>query len=269
MDKILIVGDLHLYNKTPISRIDKYEETILNKLDKILEMNYNIIIFTGDIFHKLNISKDYIEKVISVFYKYKDKRIYTIVGNHDILHNDIAYIKDSPLGILFSTHFINPLDRLITDEYEIIGWNYSERDKYPITDKESVLIAHEFASDLNDNDWSKFNNVVLGHDHLKYDIKKMFNTTLYRPGAVGRLTSAEKDINKIYFVDLNNKCYIDMDVEKNVWNSKNIELKKELKISKSNIQVDSIEEVLKKFDFDDNIKREFLDLYKEIKNAGI
>ena len=88
MLKLYFVGDLHLHDVSPSSRIDDYSQAILDKLSQVFtkakESNVDAIIFEGDIFHKPSgISVRYLNKVIDVF-KEAHCPCYSVIGNHDV-----------------------------------------------------------------------------------------------------------------------------------------------------------------------------------------
>ena len=83
-NSIVIIGDLHLNSSTPVSRIDDYANTSIEKLETLLDIcvsrKYNKIILLGDVTHKYQQPLSYIYKVMEVFNKFKN-----ILDKHDPL----------------------------------------------------------------------------------------------------------------------------------------------------------------------------------------
>ena len=104
MEKIknlAIIGDCHFHYKSPISRIDDYPNTCLEKLDTLLEIctnrDYKHLVILGDVFNKPTQSIEYLYKVISKLDKFKKNNInvYSIYGNHDLIFDKLAIVNIS------------------------------------------------------------------------------------------------------------------------------------------------------------------------------
>ena len=279
---IIFAGDLHLTHKTPSSRLDDYPTTILTKLEWILS-HKGIKIFTGDIFDRIDIPREYLNKVINVFEKFKDEEVYTIVGNHDMLYGSNQYMNRTPIGILFSTKFLKPLDTLETPEFEIIGWNYGENGrKYPTTKKKAILVAHGFyevgqeKERILQSDIDRFDVAVFGHDHNIYEEKGL----LFRPGSISRMTSKNEDSQRDFIQILDMKedlsyNYVKYNTDKNVFNQAFIQLKRKVKETKKfdisifkNFEAESLEHILESQDFSEfanQTKEDFKRMYAEFK----
>lgn len=218
MKKYYFVGDLHLTDSNPRSRIDDFSNTILAKLDYIFkkasEDKIEAIFFLGDIFHKPSgLSTKYLNKVIEIFQR-STVPCYTIIGNHDIPFSKIDEVDNTSLGVLFKSKALIHLDEYNIDENIIIkGFDYGidiSGCRKP-DNKTAICIAHSYGEDVSfgvtdkpeylkwsvDND-QPYDFYILGHDHSYHPDKKIFdNSTLYRLGALSRITSAPSDTTRI------------------------------------------------------------------------
>ena len=214
------VGDLHLTDINPKSRIDNYPLSILEKLEDIFskarDENVDAIFFLGDIFHKPSgLSTRYLNKVIETFQKSPCK-CYTIIGNHDIPYNRLEDVENTSLGILFKSKALYHLDRYcIQPDIVIYGYDYgndiSQVEKPDNRVKISICLSHSYGEDISFGSsgkpeffrWSSlnlnpFDYYILGHDHSYHQPKNIFlNSVVYRTGALSRQTSGITDIKRV------------------------------------------------------------------------
>lgn len=212
------VGDLHLTDVNPKSRIDDYPLSILDKLssifDKARDENVQAIFFLGDVFHKPSgLSTRYLNRVIEAFQK-SPCPCYTIIGNHDIPYNRVEDVENTSLGILFKSKALLHLDRYeIKPGVAIYGYDYgtdiSQIEKE--SSETAICLSHSYGEDVSFGDSSKpeffrwsdlnlspFDFYILGHDHSYHEPKTVFlNSTLYRVGALSRQTSAVSDTKRV------------------------------------------------------------------------
>ena len=228
MHSFYFIGDLHINDINPRSRIDDFSSTILNKLEEVFEKaranNIEAIFFLGDIFHKPSgLSTKYINKVIETFQK-SPCDCYTIIGNHDIPFNKINEVDNTSLGILFKSKALIHLD-----EYKVLGNNkvlaavkgFDYNNDISGIDKEndypSICLSHSYGEDVSFGvvdkpeyfKWSTeckkpYDYYILGHDHSYHPNKKIYdNSIIYRLGALSRITSTPSDTErKIQILEL-------------------------------------------------------------------
>lgn len=230
MSKYYFVGDLHLHDVNPRSRIDNYPIALLNKLKNIFHNakinDIKAIFFLGDIFHKPSgLSTRYLNSVIETFQQ-SPCPCYTIIGNHDIPFNRVEDVDNTSLGILFKSKALMHLDRYdVTSDISIFGYDYNTDISYiekPSNCKLGICLSHSYGEDVSFGDaegkaeyfkWSKPNNnpfdlYVLGHDHSDHNLMKIYDgrSWLARFGALTRITSATSDTQReisILEVDFN------------------------------------------------------------------
>jgi DNA repair exonuclease SbcCD nuclease subunit len=220
ISNILFVGDIHLNSSTPQSRIDDYSITSINKLKqirKICENNgYEVVILTGDIFHKNRQPLSYLNKVVETFKSFRDRdiKVYTIAGNHDLSYDKMEYIDHSPLGNVLTSDIVMHLDELEIEtetgyKVKVKGFDYPDELEPSNTDDISICIAHRFYENMyEDKSITKkdvedlgYDIYVLGHDHRRYQYKKIGGSFVIRPGSVMRGTSHNYNLEREVFVD--------------------------------------------------------------------
>ena len=212
------VGDLHLTDTNPKSRIDDYPSSILEKLENIFDKaksdNVECIFFLGDVFHKPSgLSTRYLNKVIETFQK-SPCPCYTIIGNHDIPYNRLEDVSNTSLGILFKSKALLHLDKYsIKPGITVYGYDYgidiSQLEKSE--DKIAICLSHSYGEDVSFGSsdkpeffkWSSlnlnpFDYYILGHDHSYHEPKTVFlNSIVYRTGALSRQTSSVTDTKRV------------------------------------------------------------------------
>lgn len=233
MNKYYFVGDLHLHDVNPRSRIDNYSQAILDKLidvfNKAKENDIKAIFFLGDIFHKPSgLSTRYINNVIGTFQQ-SPCPCYTIIGNHDIPFNRVEDVDNTSLGILFKAKVLKHLNEYeIAPGIKVFGYDYNTDITYiekPTDCRLGICLSHSYGEDVSFGDaegkaeyfkWSKPNNnpfdvYVLGHDHSFHETMDIYtNSILFRFGALSRVTSAVSDIQReitILELDINESDY--------------------------------------------------------------
>lgn len=225
---ILIVGDLHLNSSTPISRIDDYADTSIEKLNNLLSLcmdkSISVVILLGDVFHKPQQPLSYLYRVIEAFNKFKDNGIdvYSIVGNsHDVPYDKVAYLPKTSLGLLFKTGALIKLEResFITKEGYIItffGYDYEQHIESienikDLSSRVNVCVCHRFyeysfsSSSLTESMIKSlgYNIYCCGHEHQPHDLVNVDGRFIVRPGRFMRGTSDNYNIeNTSVFVDI-------------------------------------------------------------------
>jgi len=217
--KIAIVGDSHLTDVSPKERIDPdYFGTILDKIRAIYENN-DIIIHLGDLFDKPTLNHSALNRIFSFFLEMRNKRIFSIIGNHDVPHLNSNLLFRTTLGHLDTLGFV----RVVDENFKAGGISFDvvkfgSIAHIPLEKKSDFLIGHCFFENEFDPDYSLkmkevsesgYKNVFLGHDHSPYDIQKIGDTDLYRIGSICRNTAHNYNLK-----DIKNRIrYIRLDVE--------------------------------------------------------
>jgi DNA repair exonuclease SbcCD nuclease subunit len=202
--KIGIVGDLHIA-PIPDKRIDDYFQAGLGKIEQISKY-CDVIIFLGDIFTSARVDERFVYSLIQHLNFCKNMynvKFYTIVGNHDVVHEDENNLQDSSLGIL---QISGAMD-IILDKPLLIGdYSFStipvnfKRAKDVLPSKkvisnltEVLLVHHEYETGTNCFSYEDFRQlncqwIFLGHDHKPFDEGRIVypEFTIYRSGSIMR-----------------------------------------------------------------------------------
>ncbi len=119
--KLIWRTDIHLSDKTPVSRKDNWKETIFNKIrqvGKLAEKHNAVAVLDGGDFFDIKSpsrnSHELVREVIDIHKEYPCP-VYANVGNHDCVYGDYAFLPQQPLGVLFSS---GCFERLY-DEHEV------------------------------------------------------------------------------------------------------------------------------------------------------
>ena len=228
MSKVLIIGDTHFSNRCPISRKDDYPNTLIAKLLGVKGLikvnNVSDVIFLGDLFNTKGLDLSYFTLVYNVFKEIKEEtkcKLYTIVGNHDLLYRNRELLSSSPITLLTVSGLFEQTREL--DVLNIGGLDFTFTDYSLPVDQicdakspNSVLIGHYFF----ENGWGDTSHTLtsamckklgykfyfLGHDHTPYEpFIKGFQ--VHRPGSFSRGTSQSCQVRR----DNIQVCLLDTD----------------------------------------------------------
>lgn len=104
--KLLFVGDVHLSDRPPTTRTERYRDDILAKLREIaalsVEHDVRATIFLGDIFHSKvphRTSHETVQELVDILRL--TRRPIILPGNHDYSGANPATLDRAPLGVLF------------------------------------------------------------------------------------------------------------------------------------------------------------------------
>ena len=226
IDNILFIGDPHFNSRTPLSRLDDYADLTIKKLDSLLKQSIKLsvtkIIFTGDFFDTVDQTMIYMNRLILKLNEFKDNNIeiYSIIGNHDFVGNNLQYFPRSPLHMLFQTGVIKQLDTLVTENKTLIqGLHWTEREtkldeiKQLANDHQlntNILVQH-YAVDntipnesINRSELDMFKIIVAGHDHKPYLEELNTKQLVLRPGSFIRRTKDVYNLDRDIYMYLYN-----------------------------------------------------------------
>lgn len=219
-NKILGIGDIHL-KPTYNSRLDDVKKTFENKISSIKkiceELKPDRIVCTGDWFedkNPYNCSPGFLAWALGLL-TFLDTPIYSIVGNHDIRNNDIGTLRTQPLGVLISA---GAIQRLFNEDG---GYDYGEdlleKAKEPrspgglgvfhcyTSESGGSMFGNEIVYPLKLFGSFGYSHVLIGHDHQCYDLAKVRDTWVHRPGSLFRMRRDDVDLNrsiKVSYIDL-------------------------------------------------------------------
>lgn len=266
--KFLYVGDLHQDELTPIHRIDDFNETRKEKISEILKIakdnNVNAILHGGDFFNRPKMSNEFVTSIIETWNKklisidiqeltfqfkagiisekeylnainqYKQNTIpfISIIGNHDLIGDNIESYPKTSLNVLETSGFLHIVDKenpIIFKENDlsvaITGFHYDrELDKSQdklgyIVDKKVEVdgkpcdyqihlthgmltpisygkkFTHTTISEIQDK--TNADLTINGHDHVGFDTIYYKDKIFANPGSPFRLTADKKEINRM------------------------------------------------------------------------
>lgn len=215
----LTVGDIHLKDRTPASRLDNYRQTSFDELRQIrqiaLDEKVDAVFCTGDIFDDpaaTRNSHSLVCETINLFKSFPCP-VYSIVGNHDISYHRQDTIDKQPLGVLFASGAVKKLDREVIKGVEFVGVHYDEANSYETLSfekkprKKLIAVCHVLASlDGGDMfgeaiysykqlaDQSGVDVYVFGHYHHDQGIQKVGDKQFVNLGAIARGALNEDNI---------------------------------------------------------------------------
>ena len=215
--KIGIVGDLHIA-PIPDKRIDDYFQAGLDKIEQVSKY-CDVIIFLGDIFTSARVDEKYVYDLIQHLNFCKNMynvKFYTIVGNHDVVHEDENNLRDSSLGILQISGAMNIIldEPLLLENYSFstIPVNFKKAKEILPSKKvnsnltEVLLVHHEYETGTNCFTYEDFKNlgynmIFLGHDHKPFDQGRIIypEFTIYRSGSIMRNRADDYNFTRVLY----------------------------------------------------------------------
>ena len=223
VDKMAIVGDMHLSSRTPSSRLDDYSNTSIEKLDKLLNLcvknDIKYVVTLGDLFNSPTDSLLYVNRVMQKFKQFERKGIFvfSILGNHSVANMKHENVDKCSEGILYTSHLVREL------QYEpftskcgysigLYGYHYSQPIGLPTKgDDISICVSHRGYNESYDGSLTKtaclelgFNIYCLGHFHQPYNTVFESNYIVVRPGRFMRNTADDFNFTNEIYVDVLN-----------------------------------------------------------------
>ena len=133
--KFIFRTDVHLADRGPVSWKGDYTEEIFDCLRQIGHMATReeaiAVLDGGDYFHLKAPTRNphWIVERSAEIHKSYPCPVYSVVGNHDITHNNLETLEKQPLGVLLKTGVFKPLGEQIFEEegfrVRVVGMPYS------------------------------------------------------------------------------------------------------------------------------------------------
>jgi DNA repair protein SbcD/Mre11 len=201
-----IILDPHFSQATPASRKDDYKDAMFKKMDWVIrqanEKHWRALIVAGDFFSIKPLGWEFMTELTSIL---RGSRcpVYSIAGNHDIYYENLESLCKTPLGLLFETGIVKPLN--VIEDGLFTGLSYSKSmtiPQAPDVEGHRILVCHAFLGgnsfDGSGSDWlyypdiinAGYSVVIAGHDHAPYPAYKPTGSDLLvlRPGSLSRGT---------------------------------------------------------------------------------
>jgi predicted phosphodiesterase len=204
--KLAFIGDIHLDDKNPGSRIDNYCVAVIKKLDWVFnwcrEHEVDKIILLGDLFHRRDVggrARNLCVKLMQKHYSFPGApEILATIGNHDT-GNDSANLKSTTLWTFVQVGYIKICDydeasRVAFKHHEV----YVEEDivKNGLSHPDALIwSAHAYIMPAANKFAISFDDIAIdgpakaiicGHVHATYSAKRQDGKILINPGNVGR-----------------------------------------------------------------------------------
>jgi len=193
---LILTGDWHLRDDTPLCRTDDFQKTQWNKVEEIrmLQEKHDCpVIHSGDLFNHWKPSPRLLSKTI----EHLPNKFYTIYGNHDLPQHNLELADKcgihtleaaGKVSVLKGCHWgQQPNEHIIGYAESILVWHimsYQGRKPWPgCTDP----AAHSLIRKHN-----KYKLIVTGHNHKPF-VETFENRVLVNPGSIMRQTSTQYD----------------------------------------------------------------------------
>jgi DNA repair protein SbcD/Mre11 len=144
--KMLVMGDLHLTEETPRSRIDNYQETLFGKLEFIFEIadkNDACILQPGDFFNQPTPSYEFFSKMVLLLKRYSNVPVFSIYGQHDLRYRNRTNTALKALNHACDNFFIIDKQMTYRKQYNLYGVSYGEEIPKVDYDKNNILLIHK------------------------------------------------------------------------------------------------------------------------------
>lgn len=200
---MLIVGDCHITDKRPESRIDNFEETVFTKLSFIFQTakQYNCIVLQpGDFFDVPSPSYKLFTQVVKLLNRYNMIKLYVIMGQHDLRFRNAENIALKALE-QSCTNFTIVNNSVLIDNICLYGSSYNE-DVPKVLNKNAfnILLTHrmilkekiweaqtDYADAANFLRSNSFQLIVSGDNHQSFWVdSKVQKKCLFNNGALLR-----------------------------------------------------------------------------------
>jgi len=206
--KIIVVGDGHFCDHSPIKRLDIIRVMQLSKLSKIrsisIEKGVDAVVFLGDIFDKAKPDTSLVNQVIEEMVQFRCP-LFSIVGNH-CTQGCKDGVNGTAIGTLFASGVMEHLGELLFKGIQLIGYDHTNKhnlDMYrnfqaSVIFTHNMVVPYEVPYDhMSAHDILKVikNTVVFSGDfHLPF-IKENDHSVVINPGVLVRTSIAEKDVD--------------------------------------------------------------------------
>ena len=204
MKKVAFVGDVHLTDSPPKCRKDDdYLGNLIKKVRFILD-RVDVVFFLGDLFKTPTVSDSAKCRIMSMFREYSNKKIYSIIGNHDVPYLNRSLLYKTSLGLME----INDIIEVVTEGVNLFGVSIGVipfQKEIECPSNSEIILGHCFyeneldpefsaSKDMLKDDKCKF--MILGHDHAPSPEREIEGFKLLRPGSLCRDNSKEYNLDE-------------------------------------------------------------------------
>ncbi len=256
----ILVSDLHLTDRTPVSRTDDYQEAQRRKLEFICKLSKENgdcpVLCAGDVFDYWKASPWLCRFAVQNL----PADFLAIPGQHDLPGHSLAEFEKSGLGLLdvveaaavlkSPSYFVTA--RSSHNTFYVVGIPYGQLEdvlkddfEFPKTPSQGrrILLLHTLvwpdrrpswdksgitAKELLERFGKQFDLIVTGDNHQSF-VYEGLKSLLVNPGSMLRITADQEDHRPrcyLYYADTNSVQHIYLPIEKGVINREHIESRK-------------------------------------------
>ena len=205
--KFLFFTDTHIRGNSPVSRLDRFEDTLKEKIKEVnnigIKEEVDFYIHGGDLFDRPDVAIRTVGEFGTLFQKF-EKPIFIISGNHDIYGHNPNTLGRSMLGLLSELdvfHIIRKDEPIIVKDKDLKIQISGSPYVYNIDSEEKNLekpfiesIAYSLIEEVQDDN---IDIVLSGHYHTGYGKIKYNNTLFVNPGSLVRISSSKPERKRI------------------------------------------------------------------------
>lgn len=290
--KLILVSDLHLMGRTPVSRTDDFPETQANKISQVDNLSHKYsncpVLQAGDFFDSYNPSFRLMNRYINMLGY--PSNWYAVLGQHDMYMWSLDSIDRTALGVLEAADCISILRSEVALDYGVKVYGCSWGQEIPKirgANEFNILVIHKNIGDkalfpghdlvnprrfLNKH---KFDLILCGDYHFPFEYTNG-DRTILNTGVICRKSIAEKDIHPsviLYDTEIRKYEWIELKHERDPFTNKE-KVKKESMIGNIDLSdflgnIDATEPT--KISFKDNVMKalEVKGIKKEVKQKAI
>ena len=228
--KLLYLQDFHLSGKTPENRKDNYFQSMLLKLDEVLEIakrkKVDKIIDGGDFLESPIIAYQILDEAWDRIEANKIP-FHMLFGNHCEIGHNIENSKGTSLAhMIRRSDCFNFLNIIETENYYIMGVEYSHNIEEKIKeeglfhnkkDKLTIAVIHALITEkplpysamhlCYQDIKSNYDYILVSHNHHPFNLQ-IKNTKILNIGCIGRRKIDEKDIfPSVLLIDTSTKKF--------------------------------------------------------------
>lgn len=146
VDKLCLVGDLHLRAQRPRGRIDDYVAAQETKFGQVLEMALGLdapVLQSGDFFDSIDVPWNIVERYIRLIKEYHVK-VYCVRGQHDLRYHS-RDIVNTPLAVMEASGAVQVVGSegiALNDEVTLFGCDWGEKEIPEPRGGNDILLIH-------------------------------------------------------------------------------------------------------------------------------
>lgn len=220
MRVVIIVNDSHFDARGPVCRDSYYLRDLSRKMIELSELSRNAqaVLFTGDVIHRKvgrNVSHLTVRVTIALLKRFKCP-VLLVLGNHDILGNQVATVATQPIGVLLEAGVMKRIDLnpFLEGDLQIEGIPYDlkfeEGQKFYDLERKAPIFILGMHSMLSPGSFLRRNikgptHCCPGHAHLDSGVTEENGLIFIEFGSLARISSRpyDKRLIRVALLDVN------------------------------------------------------------------